>query len=210
MRTVITIVFTRPIRSPSIPKISPPVAQPAMKIDVASPPATPRCCRRASSVLASASFGGGKQFLHRRGPGQHEELLVHRVEEPAHRGDGEHEPVVAIHLAIPGSTRGRGGSQWAVFKAVHQTPEDASRKVKPTDDSNRSPPPTANQPDAERVIPPGPCAGGRMGDNPTAGGLESGSTRLGRTPDVRGRFAAISHRRASVQLLPYRTFLRPL
>ena len=29
------IVRARPMRSPSIPKISPPVAQPAMKIDVA-------------------------------------------------------------------------------------------------------------------------------------------------------------------------------
>ena len=35
IRTVIIIVFARPMRSPSMPKNSPPVAQPAMKIDVA-------------------------------------------------------------------------------------------------------------------------------------------------------------------------------
>ena len=42
-------------------------------------------------------------------PRQVEELLAHRVEEPAQRGHGEHEPLVPRDVPPPGSTSEIGG-----------------------------------------------------------------------------------------------------
>ena len=97
-RIVIIIVLTRPIRSPMIPKIKPPIAQPTMKMVVAIP--------AASATLPAADGSPGSradEFRHRRLTGQVEELLVHRVEQPAQRGDDEHEPLVSRQLLPPGA-----------------------------------------------------------------------------------------------------------
>ena len=42
-----------------------------------------------------------QQLLHGRRPGQVEELLVHRVEQPAQGGDRQHEPVIPIQQREP-------------------------------------------------------------------------------------------------------------
>src|ERR1043165_3347496 len=42
-----------------------------------------------------------EKVLHRRAACQVEQLLRHRVKHPAHAGDGEDEPVVAVEFAIP-------------------------------------------------------------------------------------------------------------
>ena len=57
----------------------------------------------------------GEQLAHRRRAGQVEQLLVHRVEQPAQGGHDQHEPVVARQLACPAIVgvvrRGREGGK---------------------------------------------------------------------------------------------------
>ncbi len=121
MRIVIIIVRARPMRSPSMPKIRPPVAQPAMKIDVALPPRRPRVLPQRFEGFGVGVCWGGKQVFHCRRPREHEELLVHRVKKPAHGGDGQHEPVVAGHFRVPGAAR-LPRDHWSVVKAMHELP----------------------------------------------------------------------------------------
>ena len=70
----------------------PPVAQPMMKIAVTIPPIFLGTERRASQLIQSWTAS------------QVEQLLVHRVEEPAKGSHDENEPVISVQLAIPGDT----------------------------------------------------------------------------------------------------------
>ncbi len=58
---VTIIVRARPMRSPSTPNTSPPVAQPVMKMVVALPLAVARVARMPSAVFASAPAGMGSR-----------------------------------------------------------------------------------------------------------------------------------------------------
>ena len=89
---VIIIVLTRPMRSPSTPKNTPPMAQPIMKIDGGP---------RRLLIDGGVAGAGAQQFLDGRFARQVEQLLRHGVEHPAHAGDAQHEPVVAGQLPPP-------------------------------------------------------------------------------------------------------------
>ena len=115
------MVLARPILSPRIPKKIPPSAQPIMKIgrgvsavfvDLARPSRDHR--------VRPDQLGDGRLAR------QVEELLVHRVEEPAQRGDGEHEPLVRRDVPPPGSSGEIGGwlaSGTAVERHRGRSPE---------------------------------------------------------------------------------------
>ena len=64
--------------------------------------------RRGVTGLRGDGSGGGpaaQQIAHGGKAGQNEKLLGHGIEHPAHAGDAQHQPVVAVQLAAPGVLR---------------------------------------------------------------------------------------------------------
>ncbi len=68
-----------------------------------------------------------QELLHRGAAAEVEELLVHAVEEPRKRGDGEDEPMVARHQFIPRLRGGGGGGGHKKFYRVTGCPDWAER-----------------------------------------------------------------------------------
>ena len=85
------IVFARPMRSPRMPKKH-----------SARRPADHEDHRGVAGIFGDPAGGSRiarrhtEQVDDRRPSGQVEQLLVHRVEQPAERADDQHEPVVAV------------------------------------------------------------------------------------------------------------------
>ncbi len=97
IRRVLSIVRARPSRSPSIPKMNPPVAHPTRKNAVISGP----MLDAAFCSSAGSEYVGLKQFQYRRLADQVEQVLVHAVEHPAEGRNDEDEPRVLRYPLVP-------------------------------------------------------------------------------------------------------------